>query len=98
MRKELRKYIYQTDEALFEIFMNGEKGDIHLREFIQLLKEEEVAEEKLNYVFKEKVTEDEFIKFMGSIREKLVPEEVIKMSPGEVEEIKGEIERVFYSK
>lgn len=100
IRRELEKYIYQSNEVLLHNFKNGSKGEDHFNKFIELLKEELKQKSILNIVslakFKDGIKgESDFLKFMYEVREDIAPLKIINLSTEAIKEIKDEIEKEF---
>lgn len=60
MKKELKKYLYQTNHTLLSTFKQGSQGESHFYEFMTLIREELVPKETISMTREEaeKIKED----------------------------------------
>ena len=42
MKEELKKYLYQSNDALLHLFKQGEKGELHFYNFMALVRDQKV--------------------------------------------------------
>lgn len=100
IRRELEKYLYQSNDELLLNFKNSSKGENHFVEFIKLLKQELKNKEIIEGItlnnFKSGASvEKDFFNFMYDVRQDIMPKKVIGLTQEGIQEIKKEIEDEF---
>lgn len=48
MKKELGKYLYQSNDELLQLFKQGHQGEVRFIEFMTLVREEKVPEDVIS--------------------------------------------------